>query len=586
MPSSHYPIVTATAGIEPRAPLGSDAGTVDIHHHRCDQRKAGKLMMMKRNPVDLYDITRLCSSMQVTTSQCRAQWRLESQAERLLRGARETPGRAEVERAAVSWGGARVAPRSFPRSSSPRGEDRLGQMVRRQGVLGTQDGSEVDALAEYGLSALNPGHTSTTHMMVRRQGVLGTQEGSEGDALAEYGLSALNPGHTSTTHMDTNTKSAEKALRALKARLPPRPDMPSKKGLAHVVMTTRKVWMKGIPSKNVFSEDIFSGQKVHLSRPLMSRHLNKGHEDLEKPSDDGQLSKKEGRHIVVRQHRNNESEAAIVSDPPQNNRNIEMPEKYQKKAEEFGDFMDMTEEAGDEAVQKAKDRSLRRRFANWLNEKVKERNQKKIARTYLREDREGHLIYSYTRSRDDGLVNSKMTKGEREQMKRNHLLWQEKRRQRTVESMNKYWAEQRDKKEALRLKEEQRYEQWAAKVGLSSSGDEAAGRPKKRMTQLEKAALGGKSSMAATFDGSGTALVSITPVTKKIAGFKISACWLIRLNGPELKMILLSGSAGHEYIIQAGRTEKSAAITADKSTGDSTAGFTRGTPERRERINS
>ena len=58
-------------------------------------------------------------------------------------------------------------------------------------------------------------------------------------------------------------------------------------------------------------------------------------------------------------------------------------------------------------------------------------------------------------------------------------------------SMKVYRAECREQKEAQRLKEEQRYEQWAAEVGLSAAGDGPADPgPKKRMTRLEKVALG------------------------------------------------------------------------------------------------
>ena len=53
-----------------------------------------------------------------------------------------------------------------------------------------------------------------------------------------------------------NTQSGVKALRTLKARLSRIPDITSKTDLKHVVMTTRKVRMKGIPIKIVFSEDI------------------------------------------------------------------------------------------------------------------------------------------------------------------------------------------------------------------------------------------------------------------------------------------------------------------------------------------
>ena len=55
--------------------------------------------------------------------------------------------------------------------------------------------------------------------------------------------------------------------------------------------------------------------------------------------------------------------------------------------------------------------------------------------------------------------------------------------------MNIYRAERREQKEARRLKEEQRYERWAAEAGLSAAGEEPADRPKKRMSRLEKAAL-------------------------------------------------------------------------------------------------
>ena len=50
-------------------------------------------------------------------------------------------------------------------------------------------------------------------------------------------------------------------------------------------------------------------------------------------------------------------------------------------------------------------------------------------------------------------------------------------------------SECREQKEAQRLKEEQRYERWAAEVGLSAAGEGSADGPKKRMTRLEKAAL-------------------------------------------------------------------------------------------------
>ena len=50
-------------------------------------------------------------------------------------------------------------------------------------------------------------------------------------------------------------------------------------------------------------------------------------------------------------------------------------------------------------------------------------------------------------------------------------------------------VERREQKEARRLKEEHRYERWAAEVGLGAAGEGPANGPKKRMSRLEKTAL-------------------------------------------------------------------------------------------------
>ena len=55
--------------------------------------------------------------------------------------------------------------------------------------------------------------------------------------------------------------------------------------------------------------------------------------------------------------------------------------------------------------------------------------------------------------------------------------------------MNIYRAERREQKEARKLKEEQRYERWAAAVGLRAVGERPAHGPKRRMSRLEKGAL-------------------------------------------------------------------------------------------------
>ena len=71
------------------------------------------------------------------------------------------------------------------------------------------------------------------------------------------------------------------------------------------------------------------------------------------------------------------------------------------------------------------------------------------------------------------LLSTKLSMGEKEQIR-----------------MRIYRAERREQKEALRLKEEQRYEQWAAERGLSDAGEGPADGPKKRMTRLQKVSLG------------------------------------------------------------------------------------------------
>ncbi|XP_056466027.1 translation initiation factor IF-2-like isoform X2 [Gadus chalcogrammus] len=103
---------------------------------------------------------------------------------------------------------------------------------------------------------------------------------------------------------------------------------------------------------------------------------------------------------------------------------------------------------GEEPVQEPKRKSLGWRFFNWLCVvKEKEPNNKRNAGTYLKEDTEEHLISSKADKR-------------------------------------------REQKEAQRLKEEQRYEQWAAERGLSDAGEGPADGPKKRMTRLQKVSLG------------------------------------------------------------------------------------------------
>ncbi|CAL8391252.1 unnamed protein product [Arctogadus glacialis] len=131
-------------------------------------------------------------------------------------------------------------------------------------------------------------------------------------------------------------------------------------------------------------------------------------------------------------------------------------------------------EEGEEPVQEPKGKSLGWRFLNWLSVvKEKEPNHKRNAGTYLKEDTEEHLISSKAYKRQAALLSTKLSMAEGGQMR-----------------MKIYRAERREQKEVQRLKEEQRYEQWAAERGLSDAGEGPAEGPKKRMTRLQKVSLG------------------------------------------------------------------------------------------------
>ncbi|CAL8368596.1 unnamed protein product [Gadus morhua 'NCC'] len=132
------------------------------------------------------------------------------------------------------------------------------------------------------------------------------------------------------------------------------------------------------------------------------------------------------------------------------------------------------DEEGEEPVQEPKRKSLGWRFFNWLCVvKEKEPKNKRNAGTYLKEDTEEHLISSKAYKRQAALLSTKLSMAEGGQMR-----------------MKIHRAERREQKEAQRLKEEQRYEQWAAERGLSDAGEGPADGPKKRMTRLQKVSLG------------------------------------------------------------------------------------------------
>ncbi|CAL8391258.1 unnamed protein product [Arctogadus glacialis] len=323
-----------------------------------------------------------------------------------------------------------------------------------------------ETLHPEGLQAERPDGTSKKrlqHMegllqegeMVRTPGVLEAEEEALEEFASTSGLSALNQGHTSPTHMETNTEPGVKALGTVTARLPPRPDRTSKKSLKQMVIV------------------------LYLSCPLLGRHLYKDSGDLEMPADHG------NQHVVVRQHPIDAMMWILNQDQPAATALPGVVEIEEKPFVFMGctepvappnnsEISDMPDEEGEEPVQEPKRKGLGWRFLNWLCVvKEKEPNHKRNARTYLKEDTEEHLISSKAYKRQAALLSTKLSMAEGEQMR-----------------MKIYRAERRQQKEAQRLKEEQRYEQWAAERGLSDAGEGPAEGPKKRMTRLQKVSLG------------------------------------------------------------------------------------------------
>ncbi|XP_030235663.1 uncharacterized protein LOC115560397 [Gadus morhua] len=277
---------------------------------------------------------------------------------------------------------------------------------------------------------------------------------------------------------DTNTEPGEKALGTLKARLTPRPGGTSKTSMKKMVII------------------------LYLRSPFISRLGNlliKDNDVLEMPTDGN-------HHVAVRQQPIN----ALISCIPILNQDqpaaTPLPDVVQIKEKPFvgleqqgtsevvmgctepvatqnnTEIPDMTDDEGEEPLQDSKEKSLGWRFLNWLSVVEKYPNHKRITRTYLKEATEEHLISSKAFKHQAALLSTKLSMGEKEQIR-----------------MRIYRAERREQKEALRLKEEQRYEQWAAEVGLSDAGEGPEDGPKKRMTRLDKVALGCISRLVSLF---------------------------------------------------------------------------------------
>ncbi|XP_051246903.1 uncharacterized protein LOC127358059 [Dicentrarchus labrax] len=178
-----------------------------------------------------------------------------------------------------------------------------------------------------------------------------------------------------------------------------------------------------------------------------------------------------------------QEEEAQQEEPLQELQNLQQTWQNSIQTEELEGFKDiagfaeeMMEELGDPRPEK----SIRRRFLNWLNEGLEARMMKKIARTYQRELEEGDRYY-----RSSYMAPPLMTRAQRERQKREELIQLDNQRQSINKRLDAHWEAKRRQKEAQRVEEEERYEKWMVGHGWSAP-DSPPEAPKKRMSKWEK----------------------------------------------------------------------------------------------------
>ncbi|XP_037834761.1 transcription initiation factor TFIID subunit 3-like isoform X2 [Kryptolebias marmoratus] len=144
----------------------------------------------------------------------------------------------------------------------------------------------------------------------------------------------------------------------------------------------------------------------------------------------------------------------------------------------FHDLAATPDEMLEGPEEKPKDKSVRRRFITWLDDLIHEYYRRKISKTYKRERQEGDEFY-YRKICSllfsPALFASKanfdkfypISPAQRERQKREKWLRREKQRQKVKRHLDAYWEEKRKAKEALREKEEERFERWATEHDFS-----------------------------------------------------------------------------------------------------------------------
>ncbi|KAF3688135.1 hypothetical protein EXN66_Car003807 [Channa argus] len=141
---------------------------------------------------------------------------------------------------------------------------------------------------------------------------------------------------------------------------------------------------------------------------------------------------------------------------------------------------ELTNEMIDEFVKKPKDKSIRRRIVLWLDEMIHNYYKKKIAETYRREWEEGHQFYLST-----FYFIRPMSRADRERQKQETWLQRDNQTQNIRKLLDSYWEEKCNKKEVLRMKEEECCKKWAAEHGAAVPTCPPA-EPKKGMKKWEE----------------------------------------------------------------------------------------------------
>ncbi|KAF7208273.1 putative LOC107385472-like protein [Nothobranchius furzeri] len=275
-------------------------------------------------------------------------------------------------------------------------------------------------------------------------------------------------------------------------------------------MSTSKIVRKVLPEPKTVVVDIFPSQKVHVSDcSKWSWNLVAGTKPLiltpAAPTSCNQERNQSSPVSNVKYHFLGDGEKAeqeeeadgeeteVVTDEKvvaEKERCVALPPNQQgtwknqlnpHRRAEFGDLAHMSETA-EETEENPKEKSICRRILTRLDASIHDYYRKKIRKTYIREKEEGNQVYP-----TNFYIFYQMTRGQRERQKREIWLSRDKQRQSFYNRLEVYWEKTRKAKEALRLKEEARYERWAARH--ISIPDSPQGGPKRRMGLWEERSL-------------------------------------------------------------------------------------------------